>query len=69
MVRPQERRTFLEEIAGVSSYRQRKANTLKRLQETEDSLARLEDLLVEMEKMENPFKKTGRGCRATHEIC
>jgi chromosome segregation protein len=57
MVRPQERRTFLEEIAGVSSYRQRKANTLKRLQETEDSLARLEDLLVEMEKMEIPLKK------------
>lgn len=57
LVRPQERRVFLEEIAGVSSYRQRKSDTFKRLQETEDSLIRLEDLLVEMEKMRLPLKK------------
>jgi chromosome segregation protein len=57
LVRPRERRIFVEDIAGVSSYRQRKSNALKRLQETEDSLQRLDDLLVEMEKRRLPLKK------------
>lgn len=57
LVRPQERRVFLDEIAGIGSYRQRKSDTLKRLQETEDSMARLEDLLVELEKLSIPLKK------------
>ncbi|HBI27455.1 MAG TPA: chromosome segregation protein SMC, partial [Peptococcaceae bacterium] len=57
LVRPQERRVFVEEIAGVSSYRQRKSTALKRLEETEDSLERLDDLLVEMEKRRLPLKK------------
>ena len=37
MVPPQERRIFLEDIAGVRSYRQRKNEALRKLQETEDS--------------------------------
>lgn len=57
LVRPQERRVFVEEIAGVSSYRQRKSVALKRLEETEDSLERLNDLLVEMVKRRFPLKK------------
>ncbi len=56
-VRPQERRIFLEEIAGVGSYRQRKTDALRRLKETEDSLARLQDILGELEKMRLPLKK------------
>lgn len=57
LVRPRERRVFVEDIAGVSSYRQRKTSALKRLKETEDSLQRLDDLLVEMEKRRLPLKK------------
>ncbi|HHV34643.1 MAG TPA: chromosome segregation protein SMC [Syntrophomonadaceae bacterium] len=57
LVRPQERRVFIEEIAGVSSYRQRKSDTIKRLRETDGSLARLEDLLIEMNKRRLPLQK------------
>jgi chromosome segregation protein len=57
LARPQERRVLLEEIAGVSSYRQRKSDALKKLAETEDSLARLGDLLSELERTLIPLKK------------
>jgi len=57
MVPPQERRVFLEEIAGVRNYRQRKNEALRKLEETEDSLVRLQDLLAELEKRRIPLQK------------
>lgn len=57
MVHPQERRVFLEDVAGVSNYRQRKNDALRKLKETEDSLARLQDLLAELEKRRLPLKE------------
>ncbi|HAF17187.1 MAG TPA: chromosome segregation protein SMC, partial [Peptococcaceae bacterium] len=57
MVPPQERRIFLEDIAGARSYRQRKNEALRKLQETEDSLVRIRDLLTELEMRRVPLQQ------------
>jgi len=57
LVPPQERRIFLEDIAGVRNYRQRKNEALCKLQETEDSLVRIRDLLAELEKRRIPLQQ------------
>ena len=45
-----ERRKFFEEAAGISKYKVRKKQTMKRLQDTDADLERVEDLLFEIEK-------------------
>jgi chromosome segregation protein len=47
--RPDERRELFEEAAGVSLYRDRKRTTERRLEETAADLARLDDLLGEVQ--------------------
>ncbi len=44
------RRTLFEEAAGISKFRIRKKETLRKLQATDDDLDRVEDLLFEIEK-------------------
>jgi chromosome segregation protein len=47
--RPDERRELFEEAAGVSLYRDRRRSTERRLEETATDLARLDDLLSEVQ--------------------
>lgn len=44
------RRRLFEEASGISKYKVRKKQTLNRLKDTESDLARVEDLLFEIEK-------------------
>jgi chromosome segregation protein len=53
--RPEERRLYLEEIAGISKYRQRKADAAGKLNETEQALVRLQDLLGELDRQLAPL--------------
>ncbi len=46
--RPDDRRELFEEAAGVGLYRDRRRNTERRLEETAQDLARLDDLLGEV---------------------
>jgi len=48
--RPEELRTFLEEAAGISKYRERRKETEQRLEDTRDNLARVDDILQELGK-------------------
>ncbi len=47
-LRPEERRTLFEEAAGVSHYQARRAETLRRLQETQHNIERVHDILSEI---------------------
>ena len=47
--KPQELRSFLEEAAGISQYRERRQETFLRLVETRKNLTRLADLCQELE--------------------
>ncbi|MCE5193678.1 chromosome segregation protein SMC [bacterium] len=47
-MKPEERKTLFEEVAGVSEYKQRKRDTLIKLEETRVNIARVEDLMTEL---------------------
>lgn len=59
-MRPDERRVYLEEAAGVGKYRRRKADALQKLGETEQSLIRIRDLLGELERRRTPLAEQAR---------
>lgn len=49
-------REMLEEAAGISAYRYRRTDSLKRLSSAEDNLVRLRDILAELESRIGPLK-------------
>ena len=48
--KPEEMRTFIEEAAGISKYKERRRETANRIKHTKDNLERLADVLDEVEK-------------------
>lgn len=48
--RPEELRVFLEEAAGVSKYKERRRETLQRMERTEENLSRVADIREELSK-------------------
>ncbi len=48
--KPQERRIMIEEVAGVTKFKLRKRESLKKIDQTEQNLNRLSDLKIEIEK-------------------
>ena len=48
--KPEEMRTFIEEAAGISKYKERRRETSNRIRHTKDNLDRLTDVLDEVEK-------------------
>ena len=48
--RPEELRTFLEEAAGISKYRERRRETELRLNDARENLARVDDIVQELAK-------------------
>ncbi len=48
--KPEERRTMIEEVAGVTKFKLRKRESLRKIEQTELNLGRLQDLKVEIEK-------------------
>lgn len=51
-----ERRDMLEEAAGISHFRYRRTDALRRLSQTEENLVRLRDILSELESRVGPLK-------------
>ena len=50
------RRDMLEEAAGISHYRYRRADAMRRLNQAEENLLRLRDILTELESRVGPLK-------------
>ena len=48
--KPEELRVFLEEVAGVSKYRERRRETEARLEDSKENLNRVADILSELDK-------------------
>ena len=55
--KPDEMRTYLEEAAGVSKYKERRRETENRIQHTKENLLRLNDIRVELEKQLGTLKR------------
>lgn len=47
---PEERRFFVEEAAGVTKYKARKEETLKKIEATNENLSRIEDIISEVKR-------------------
>jgi chromosome segregation protein len=55
--KPEDIRTYLEEAAGTSKYRERRRETENRLRHTRENLDRLTDIRLEMEKQLDHLKR------------
>src|SRR5690606_8152706 len=58
--KPNERRDLFEEAAGISRYKMRREETMRKLKRTEEDLVRLLDLVGEVEKQANSLKYQAR---------
>jgi chromosome segregation protein len=61
--RPEERRLVIEEAAGILKFRRRKEKSERRLESTEASLVRLQDLLREVRRQLRPLEKQADAAR------
>ncbi|MBQ1808550.1 MAG: AAA family ATPase, partial [Selenomonas sp.] len=52
--RPEERRAFFEETAGITKYRNRKRESVRKLTDTENNLIRVQDIIHEIENQLEP---------------
>ena len=55
--KPEDMRIFIEEAAGVSRYQARRRETLQHLEHTEQNLARLDDIAVELKSQLKTLKR------------
>jgi len=59
-MKPEERRAVLEDAAGIIKYRHRKREAERKLNETENSLVRLNDIIAELTEQEAPLAEQSR---------
>lgn len=62
------RRDLFEEAAGISKFKKRKKETLKKLKDTDDDLDRVEDLLFEIEKNLKSLEKQAKQAEKYYEL-
>lgn len=55
--KPEDRRTMVEDAAGILKYRRRRERSQKRLEDTEKDLTRLQDLLREVRRQIKPLER------------
>ncbi len=61
--RPEDRRGFVEEAAGVLKHRKRKERALRKLENTATSVERLEDLAAELRRQLGPLGRQAEAAR------
>jgi chromosome segregation protein len=66
--RPEDRRSVIEEAAGVSKHRRRKEKAERRLEGTEGALLRAQDLLKEVRRQLRPLERQAEAARRHAEV-
>jgi chromosome segregation protein len=57
---PDERRVFIEEAAGVTRYKMRKTEALRKVKATNQNLMRVKDIITEIDRQMNGLKRQAR---------
>ncbi len=66
--RPEDRRAFIEEAAGILKHRRRKERALRKLAQTEQHLERLTDLLRELRRQLRPLERQAEAAARHAEL-
>ncbi len=66
--RPEEKRLFFEEAAGISKYRSRKREAMRKLEDTEGNLQRVHDILGEIENQLEPLAESAAKAKRYQEL-
>jgi chromosome segregation protein len=66
--KPEERRVMIEEVAGITKFKVRKKESLKKIEQTEQNLARLNDLQSEIEKNLKALEKQAERAERAREL-
>ncbi|MBI4911462.1 MAG: AAA family ATPase [Acidobacteria bacterium] len=66
--KPRDRRVLLEEAAGITRYKARRAEAEKRLEDTRANLLRLDDILAELEKQLESLRRQASRARRAQEL-
>jgi chromosome segregation protein len=66
--RPQDRRFIIEEAAGIGKYRQRRRETERKLEATEQNLVRVSDILGELRRQIGMLERQSRKARRYREL-
>ena len=61
---PQDRRELIEETAGLIRYKKQKAETLRKLDATQQNLLRVRDIIAEVKKQLNSLERQARQARS-----
>lgn len=65
--KPEERRTLIEEAAGIVKYRSRKLEALRKLEDTQQNLNRVSDIIVELESQLEPLSEQAERAKTYQE--
>ena len=66
--RPEELRAFIEEVAGISKYKERRQESAGRIRHTRDNMARLDDLRDEIGKRLVVLERQARAAETFREL-
>ncbi len=66
--RPEERRAFIEEAAGILKHRRRKERALRKLKQMDGHLERLVDVLGEMKRQLRPLERQAEAAQKHQEL-
>ncbi len=66
--KPDDMRTYLEEAAGISKYKERRRETENRIQHTKENLDRLNDVRAELEKQLNSLQRQANAAEKYKEL-
>jgi len=66
--KPEERRVMIEEVAGITKFKLRKRESLKKIEATEQNLSRLNDLQQEIEKNLSALAKQAEKAERAREL-
>lgn len=62
--KPEDRRSIFEDAAGISKFKSRKVEAERRLERTRENIARVNDIISEIERQMGPMKKQAENAKA-----